>query len=368
MRIFRALTLPFQLTSLLFVGISALLLGLLFTFGSLLSPLVALGTYVLLSWLNKYAFALLEQCANGATVMPVASVEMLGLFGDWRSWVHPLLALAVWLAIRFAPALSAPILMVAVAFAPASIGALGMSHNPLEAINPLSWWRVMRGLGGYYLLLILACVIAAVLVYGLALLPLWQALRHAGMGLVALCLYALIGGVLHERRLQLGFEPRHSPERVAVRLDAERLARRQKMIDAVYTPVRVADYARAALPLQQWFANVDEKYLAGDLDAVVAQASVWPERRGLATVARTLISHLLLNHKPTLAVEIAESVLKQIPDFALGTEAETIVLAQSAKLTGRRRLAILVLDTLQRATPDAKPSEAVVALRRDLAH
>jgi hypothetical protein len=368
MMILRVLAMPFQLTSLLFVGISAVLLTVLFTFGSLLSVLVVLGSYVLLSWLNKYAFAILEQTANGATVMPVASTEMLDPFSDRRSWVHPLLALALWWAIRSIPGLSVPVIVLAVAIAPASISSLAMSHNPLETLNPLSWWRVLRGLGGYYPLLVLACVIAAGLVYGLVLLPLWHPVQYAGMALVLLCLYALIGGVLHERRLQLGFEPRHSPERVAQRLDSERLARRQQMIDAVYTPVRVADYARAALPLQQWFANVDEKHLAGDIDAVIAQASVWPERRGLATVARTLISHLLVNRKPTMAVDIADAVLKQIPDFALGTEAETIVLAQSAKLTGRRRLALLVLDSLQRATPDSQPSEAVLALRRELAH
>jgi hypothetical protein len=368
MRILRILALPFQLTGLLFIGISALLQWVLFAFGSLLPVLVAVGTYVLLSWLNKYAFAILEHTANGTRVMPVASAEMLDPFSDWRSWVHPLLALALWWAVRSNPDLSVPIIGLAVAIAPASISSLAMSYNLLEALNPLSWWRVLHGLGGYYLLLVLAGAIAAGLDYGLVRLPLWRPVQYAGMGLVALCLYALVGGVLHERRLQLGFEPRHSPERVAERLDTERLARRQQMIDAVYAPVRVADYTRAALPLQHWFANVDQKYLAGDIDAVIAQCAVWPERRGFATVARTLISHLLLDRKPTLAVDIADLMLQQFPDFALGTEAETIALAESAKLTGRRRLAILILDSLQRATPGSQPSEAAQALRRELAH
>ena len=67
----------------------------------------------------------------------------------------------------------------------------------------------------------------------------------ASLQLLLLLVYAAIGGALYERRLELGFEPRISPERAAERVEAERLARRQQFIDGLYKDLRVREAPRA---------------------------------------------------------------------------------------------------------------------------
>jgi hypothetical protein len=367
MNLIRALAMPFQLTSLIFVGLSATLLTLMVSIGGAIQVFAILAIYILLSWLNKYAFALLDQIANGVTETPVASVEMLGPFGDPRSWVHPLLGVGLWALVKMVPTVPVmPVIVGAALVFPASLAALATSHSPLNAMNPLMWWRMLRGLGWHYLVLLAAGAAAIGAAYVARELPLWRLLSFAVLELIALCLYSLFGAVIHARRLELGFEPRISPERAQEKIDAERLQRRQKMIEAVYIPIRVADFTRASVPLKQWFSEVERKHIAGDVDAVIAQASMWPERRGLATVARTLIGHLIESKQSLLALKVAEATMKHLPDMALGTEQEMLTLAQLAQQTGRRKLALSLLDSLQRAAPDKKPSYAVQSLRREL--
>src|SRR5260221_14683176 len=119
---------PFHLTSLLFVGLVATLLTLLWSVAGSTLVLVALvGTFFLVSWLNKYAFAHLEQAAHGVSEAPVASVEMLGPFGGVRPWVHPVLAVGLLLLMSVvqtqgrATAGSAALLLF-----PASVGVLAI--------------------------------------------------------------------------------------------------------------------------------------------------------------------------------------------------------------------------------------------------
>jgi hypothetical protein len=90
-----ALRLPFQMASLLFVALITIIME---VFGGPpeLKPFRLLLIYILLSWLNKYAFALLELAANGSRDAPVASAEMLGPFGDARAFIHPTLAAIRW--------------------------------------------------------------------------------------------------------------------------------------------------------------------------------------------------------------------------------------------------------------------------------
>ena len=88
MPLLRALALPFQFTSLLFAAVLSCLLAFIASSPEVLVAPRLLGFYVLLSWLNKYAFALLDHAANGHVEAPVASVELLGPLGDLRAWVQ----------------------------------------------------------------------------------------------------------------------------------------------------------------------------------------------------------------------------------------------------------------------------------------
>ena len=91
----RALGMPLHMASLLFVALVTVLVVLALR-NVTSNPVVAiLLVFMALSWLNKYAFALLDHAANGRREAPVASVEMLGPWGDARAWVLPVLAFAL---------------------------------------------------------------------------------------------------------------------------------------------------------------------------------------------------------------------------------------------------------------------------------
>ena len=336
----RALLLPFQLTSLLFVALNAVLLAMFGSLGHSIHPLSILVTYLLLSWLNKYAFALLDEAANGRSEAPVASVEMLGPFNDARVWVHPALAGGVWLLTTLvSPAQGLALLAAAALLWPLSLAALAISPRMIDTLNPLVLWQVLRGLGRMYLLLVLATVGTGLAIGLLLHVQGWVLPRHLAMELLLLCFYAVVGGTLHQRRNALGFDPHQSPEREASRLEQDRLQQRQAMLDEAYTAGTVRDLPRAAAVISRWLADVDATCLARDAEAIVAQSSRWPDERAACAVLRAVIRHGLRVKQGALALRAAEAALQRVPGFTPSTAAETLALAEFAQQTGRPRLA-----------------------------
>ncbi len=357
---YRALALPLQLASLLFVGLSALLLALINGSGPSIAPLTVLANYLLLSWLNKYAFALLDQAAHGGSEAPVASVEMLGPFGDWRAWVHPLLGSGIFLLVSRVSLPVPPLLVVAVALAlwPASLAALAISHFAPDAINPVSLARAAIGLAGGYLALLAALAVAAALAAWSTRWGLPRVARFALWELLLLGFYAAVGGAIHQRRLALDFEPRHSPERKAERDQGERRARRQAMLDEAFTATRVRDLPRAAALLQDWLRAGPAALLADDVHAILAQSSRWPEARAFGLAARTVLAHCLATRNLPLALQAAEAALTRLPQFAPDAAEQAAQLAAFARDTGRPRLAQTLADNAAARPPGALPPGA----------
>jgi hypothetical protein len=368
MTLLRALAMPFQPTSLMFVGLTSPLLAIAAqSSGPAIVPAIV-AAFFLLSWLNKFAFALMEQAANGIVEAPVASVEMLGPFGGARPLVHVVVggsvaALSWWIGGYWGQRLW----LLALLALPASVGALTIDQRLLAAVSPLALWRTVRGLSHYYLLLVLAMVVIGSVAWSTARSPLWNVLRFALLELLLLILYTLIGGAIYLRRAALGFEPRISPERQAARNEHDRLEQRQRLLDAMYSTVQVRDYQRATDSLRHWLIAADSKHLAADVQTFLAQVALWPQRRGLLTVAQTLVSHLISIRQLSLAMATAATALQQLPDFAPGSETETITLARYAQFAGRPKLAINLLDNRARATQDVPLSEVAQQLRRELA-
>jgi hypothetical protein len=367
MTLLRALSMPFHLTSLLFVGLVAMLLALLWNAAGPMAPIALVGTFILVSWLNKYAFAQLEQAAHGETNAPVASVEMLGPFGGVRPWAHPVLAGGVLALMSIASGHGrAVVAIAALLLFPASLGALAVTHQVLDAVNPLALRRVIVGMGWEYLLLVAAVAIVVWCGAALEATPIWAVIRYAVVALMLLCLYTLIGGAIFVRRLELGFEPRMSPERRAEKVEAEYAQRRQVMMDEVYGFVRARDGVRAGDRLKQWLVESGAHHLHADVLAILDLAMQFPERRGLATIARALISHLVRVKRLSLALTVMEIVSNVSADFTPTSEAETVALAAYSVPAGRRSLAREMIERWVRYAGDEGLSDAARKLREEL--
>jgi len=367
MTLLRALAMPFQWTSLVLVALTASAAALALSVDAEIRVVAAVPLFFVASWLNKYACALLDQAANGATDAPVATVEMLGPFGGVRPLVHVVLGAAVlWLMSVTGPQGSPRIALAAGLLFPASIAALAVHHRLLDALSPRALWRTIRGLSLWYLLLLGALAVFSAAAYLLAHSSLWSALRYGLMEVLLLCLYALIGGAVFARRIALGFEPRLSPEWAAERDTLQHERQRQQSIDLIYTAVRVQDAARARAALLSWLAAPGGNRLASDLQVMLTQAAQWPEQRGLQTVARTAIGELLRTDQPSIALAVATTALAHAPDFALNSETDSVTLARYALLCGRKGIARALLDNSMRAVNAPQLSSDAESLRREL--
>jgi hypothetical protein len=367
MDLVRALGMPFQLASVFFVAISAPLIAYFTSLGPGFIVLGLFALWLMLCWLTQYAFRLIDDIANGAREPAVASVEMLNPFHDARAWTHPLLAAALSLALWLRPGIPLePVLTVVALLFPASIGAVAMSGRALDALNPLAMARVARGLALYYLLAVLFTVACAASGLWLMRSGLWSAAQIAGVEFLLMLVYAFIGGALYHRRIELGFAPRQSPERIDEQQRQQRERLRQQMIDGLYRDLRVREHARAIASATQWLRTANSAELHADVKALLQAAANWGEPRALAQFLRGLIPALLAMKQPTLAMQAIESALAAVPTFAPGTEADALAMIQQALYAGRKRTARTLLDNYVASIGSAPASAGIAALRERL--
>ena len=148
---------------------------------------------------------------------------------------------------------------------PATVAILGFGERPWQAVNPLTWYRVIRGLGPFYVLLLLALAACGLVALLLFRLDLWT--HHRGRRSRCGARWrssASWAPSLFLRRRQLGFEPSRSPERAAARAEAERLKVRARMVDDVFQLVRIGKHVDATAPLARWLNDAEPEHVSKD--------------------------------------------------------------------------------------------------------
>jgi hypothetical protein len=373
MNLLKVLAMPFQVGSLLFVAASSLVLGLIISMGSSVGiATIVLSLYAIwamLVWLTNYALRLIDDVANGVREASAASAEMLtNPLLDSRCWVHPVIAVGLGAMHHFNPSWPVwPTLLVATLVFPVSIGACAMSGHARDALKPAAMVRVVLGLGPWYGLLVVLVAGCALLGVVLARVLPMGAVLIASEQLLLLVVYAAIGGVLYERRIELAFEPRLSPERRADLAETERLAGRQHFLDGLYNDLRVRETKRAIATTRQWLAARGPNERAGDLQAILQAGGNWKELREYPRLLQGLVPALLELKQPALAYTVAEAVLATNPGFTAESEADATALVGYALATGRRRGAGQLLQNyLGRAGAPAEPGPQLAALRARL--
>jgi len=365
--LWRALTMPFQLATLLFVALTSVFLG-MFIGGDLMRMVISVAAiWLLLVWVTQYALQMIDDVANGVRESQAASVELATALQDARAWIHPVLAVATGVLLYTHPQWPVlPALIIAALLFPASLGACAITGHALDALNPLELGRVMRGFGIWYPLV-------ALFVFGCALLAVLVAQRLSSRMLIVAAVemllflaYSAIGGVLYVRRRELGFEPRQSPERIAQREEEERRSVRQQFIDALYKDLRVRESSRAATSAASWLREAKPAQLKGDLHAILQAGIHWNEPREYPRFLRSLLPVLLELKQPMLAMSVVDAGLAAAGSFAPATEAEVVALVNYAQHTGRRRVAQTLLGNYLKSNPAGEPSDALRALQMSL--
>jgi pentatricopeptide repeat protein len=331
----RVLQVPFNPTCLILVGIMSILLAFFASAG----VYGLLGTLILQIWLFKYCYVLIEHLANGRPEVPVMSTEMLSPF-EIRPMVQAAIVIAALVLCGFVGGRAGIALgVVLTALLPASIATLGVGERPWQAINPLTLFRVIRGLGPYY-----AGLLAAMLLYvGISALVArvspFAILAHAVDLLLEISFFGLVGGALWFRRRQLGFEPERSPERAAVREENERMKVRAKMVDDVFQQVRVGKHVEATRPLADWLRDLDGEYATRDALYVAEQAVRWDFITALNPIGSTLIRHLLRAGRPDSALAVYRLLRERSRAFTMDSADDLRNLADYAESRGMEELA-----------------------------
>ena len=343
----RVLLVPFTPTSLLLVGTFSVLM----TFFGSAGYYGIIGSLFLQVWILKYCYVLIEHIADGAAEPPVMSTDMLSPF-ESRPWLQlGLVCLGGWVCYLIGGKAGITLSIALILLLPASIAVLGVGEPVLQAVNPVTLLRLVRGLGPYYL-----AILASVPVYGGLLwlidrLDVWTVFSYAARLLCEISFFSLIGGCLYLRRKQIGFEPSRSPERTAAREEYERLKLRAKMLDEVFQLVRIGKHVDATRPLARWLSDLDEALIVRDGLYVAEQAARWDYTASLNTIASTLIRHMLRAGRADAALSVFELLRARAQSLTLDSAPDLRTLIEYTEGTGRTELA----QSMRLETPVFQP-------------
>jgi pentatricopeptide repeat protein len=327
----RVLLVPFNATCLILIGVVSVLLSFFASAGLFYG---GLGLLILQVWIFKYCYVLIEHIANGQPEPPVMSTEMLSPL-EIRPWVQTaIIGAAIWLCWWIGGRAGVVLGLVFVALLPASIATLGVGERPWNAINPLTLFRVVRGLGPYYFALLAIMVVYAGISWLVASVTPLTILARATDLVLEISFFSLIGGAIFFRRQQLGFEPRSSPERTAAREENERIKVRARMMDDVFQQARHGKHVEATRPLADWLRDLDGEYATRDALYVVEQAVRWDFVAALNPIGSTLIRHLLRAGRPDSALSVFRRLRERSRAFTMDSADDLRTLADYAESRG----------------------------------
>lgn len=347
MDLLRVILVPFHVTSLILIGVFAVLFS-IFDVGGFYGIIASLITQI---WVVKYCYVLIENIADGAQEPPVMATDMLSPF-EIRPWVQIAIIIAgAVLCVKIGGIAGVLLGCVLLALLPASIAVLGLGEPFYQAVNPVMLYRLARGLGPYYLLMLASIPLYVGILLLLRNLDAWSLVLHA-VGLACeISFFGLIGGCLYIRRHHVGIEPSRSPERTAAREETERVKLRARMLDDMFQQARIGKFVEATRPLAKWLSALDGETVARDAQFVAAQAAGWQLPAGLHTIGSTLIRHLLRAGRPEVALSVFERLREQAPTLTLDSPDDLRMLIEFAQDAGKSELA----TSLRLETPIFRP-------------
>src|SRR5688572_3966346 len=330
----RILLVPFQPTVLMLVAFFSVVLaicsqgGILGAFGIVF---VSIGFF-------QYCFELLEHVAEGRREAPVLDQQMLSSL-NWRPFLlAAVVAGAFWACMLIEEPFREVAWLAFLFVLPARIAVLALGDKWYHTVNPAKLALVIKGIGPYYLLMLILSAAFDFLTIKLTDSVTWSVLVFAIIQFDFLLQFALIGGVVYVRRAQLGWEPTKSPERDVAVTERDRQARRAGMMDEVYQKVRVGRHVDATKPLAEWFVD-NLAHATQDTAYVVEHARNWDSPGALATIGSTLVRHMLKAGKPDVAITVFTTLRREFPGLKLDEPGDAATLADYAQSTGRARLA-----------------------------
>ncbi len=359
-RIFRYMAVPLQMAPLLLIVIFSALM-LLAIKATLFGIALAL---FLLSGFFKYSFVLLDQLAEGRTEPPVLSIEMMNPIGEGRSLPALVFVVAVffvsnaavfWFGLLLALVIGVLVLTALIAI----IAVQGATGSLVQSLNPVRCWRLILRLRGDFIL-VLACAFVLCALIGIASAVGLPFILQIALFMYAwLALFSLIGGLLYERRAELGLEDAYEVETVESDDGADLERARQQNIDRVYAEWRGGSHKNAWQSVTSYLAQSAEPL--AELRWLYERAKVWPDQRLANRLAQETLPRLLVERHNGEAIDVLRERLSASAEFRPLASADLIRLVQLARDAGDRRVARELLRDFERFYPN-DPATSVASL------
>jgi hypothetical protein len=257
---------------------------------------------------------------------------------------------------------------------PAIIAVHTASDNIVDALNPAAWIRLIREtMPGYLIVLLVAIGIVWLCSFTLApesTLPraldlhVPQSIKLAGAMYGWLAIFALIGALLYEHRLNIGFEPVDSPEREHERSQRELEQSRGRLMDRVSAEYRGGNYANAWQTAMSYAQAQPET--TAELTWMYERARHWPQPQIAKRLAQELLPRLLAERRTGDALDIARERIRATSSFRILGSGDLLMLVQLAKHAGDRTSARMLVEMFARDFPEDRQRALAERLRGEL--
>jgi hypothetical protein len=309
------------------------------------------------SWFFKYAFLLLDHAAEGRPGAPVLSIEAANPLGEMRPLAYTLAAVVFYFGTGAIGDLIGPTVLTAIrllglAALPAIIATHTVTGSFARALQPQAIGAMIARLGWGYVLVVAFAVCAGLLGRAIVLEgdEIAFLLRIALLMLLWLAMFSVLGGVLHARRHEVGFEPEHSPERRQRRDDEDRDRARDLLIDQVFAEFRAGRQQTAWQTIEQHATRSPGPIV--EYSWILSRVAAWPNPRLANRVAQALLPLLLAAQRNGEALEVVRARLQADPEFRPLASEHLLKLAELARDGGDRPLARSLLHDFEHRYPD----------------
>jgi hypothetical protein len=362
--IVRYLAIPLRTAPLLLIGTFSVLLVLAAKAGIVGIPL----GLIVLSWFSKYSFVLMDHLADGVTEPPVLSIEMVNPLSEQRPMILLLMTLGLfyasdsasyWVGERGALALHVLIALIL----PAVVAVQGATGTVVQSLNPRRVIGLILRLRWDYVLIL--GFIALVWLFGRWViessigdaLPL--IVRIALLMYAWLAMFSLIGGVLYERRLDIGLDDVHTPESIDPSGDEQVPDERVRSLefDRIYAEWRGGAHANAWNTVLGLVGKSSDQL--SELRWLYQRAAQWPDGRLADRLAREMLPRLLAKRSTGEALDLVRERLRKDPRFRPAGSADLLTLVHLARTAGDRATARLLLRDFSTLYP-GDPAQSVV--------
>jgi hypothetical protein len=357
---------PLKTASLLVIIVFSLLLWL--AKGAVLLGLPL--AIALVTGFANYSLVFLDSIADGAAEPPVLSVEMMNLVNAGRA----VLLLAVIVLLMVLPhaigvfggrGLEIAGLLLAAAVLPAMIAMQAITGSTMQMLNVRGGAHLIARLGSDYFMLVAAAAGAAGLCsYMFQATDLPTVIRIAVAMLLCLTIFAMIGGVLHERHADLGIDDNEFA-RDDEQIDADRQRReRDLQVDRIYAQWRGGAQSNALATIAAQLDAADDAF--EELKWLYQRAAQWPDQRLAEHLAQQLLPQLLAKRRSGEAFDLLRARLKVNDHFRPHTAEELLQLATLARDAGHRTTAHKLLADAAERYPCDPSLKAIRSLAQQL--